>query len=279
MSEIEWKGYESNPTNNFAAKWYLNGFPKSGLHLAVQFIKRLTKKMPLGQLHPRPWVGTFKHNSWSEEWQDIQMQLYNLSRCMPGHYFKGHCAYKPEIEHFMWYLGLAHVFIYRDLRDVAVSQAYHILSDNEDLKHPAKDRYRELGEFDEVLEAVIVGLDEFPGIVHRWEAYAPWLEVDWVYKFQFERVLSDPKETAGELVMYGLQRISDIYKLNLKPAPESVAAMVDAMTESAVDRKEEALTFRKGKPGEWRTEFTQRHIELFKETDQAGWIDKLGYRW
>jgi len=270
---------ELDPTNEFAAKWYLNGFPKSGLHFGQQFIKPLARLMPPGQLHPLPWVGSFQHHSWSEEWQLIEPQLYKLSRLLPGHYFKGHCAWREDIEHFMWFAGIAHVFIYRDLRDVAVSQAYHVLSDDDNWKHPAKDRYAALGSFDKVLEAVIIGLDEWPGVMHRWEMYAPWLDVEWVFKFQYEDALERPAEMAESLINYGLERIANIFRLELVPNADSMETMTEAMVKSAIDNREQALTFRKGVAGEWRNEFTDEHIEIFKGTDTNNWIARLGYSW
>lgn len=273
---IEWSGYEPDPTNDFSAKWYLNGFPKAGLHLAVQFAKPFIKLMPPGQLHPMPWVGSFQHNSWSEEWQDIQLQLYNLARCQPGHYFKGHCAWREDIEHFMWFAGIAHVFIYRDLRDVALSQAYHVFNNDDDFHHPGKERYQALG-FAGALEAVIVGMDEFPGVMRRWEQYAPWLDVDWTFKLCFEDALSDPAGMAERLIVYGLARIENIFKVSLEPNADNLQAMIEAMVTSAIERKEKALTFRRGEVGGWRREFTGRHKQLFKETDTNNWLVRLGY--
>lgn len=278
MGNVVWDGYDQESAqNNFAAKWYLNGFPKSGLHCAVQFMKPLARLMPPGQLHPLPWVGTFKHNSWSDEWQDITAQLYNLCRLWPGHYFKGHCAWQPEIEHFMWYAGLAHVFIFRDLRDVAVSQAHHILSDDPIFNHPGRDQYRDLGGFDEVLEAVIVGLDCYPGVVDRWRLYAPWLDVAWVFQFRYEDALKNPPGMAERLVQYGLERFGGIFGLRLRPAEGQMEMAVEAMVHSAVDKREESLTFRQGKAGGWMEAFTERHKVLFKETDRDGWLVRLGY--
>ena len=264
--------------NNFAAKWFLNGFPKSGLHLATQMFRPFAKVMPPGQLHSRPWIGTFQDNSWSDTWQLIDHQMYNLCRVQPGHYMQGHCAWRQDIENFMWMAGLCHVFIYRDLRDVAVSQAYHIMSDREGLKHPGRDELKALGGFGEVLEAVIAGPETYPGVMDRWEAYAPWTSVDWVFKFRYEDVLASPAETAESLIAYGVERICGIFQgLTFTLSPEGTAEMVAAMVKCAVDRREESATFRKGVSGEWQHEFTDRHKQLFKESDKNDWLTRLGY--
>jgi hypothetical protein len=229
--------------NNFAAKWFLNGFPKSGLHLATQMFKPFVRVMPQGQLHSRPWIGTFQDNSWSDGWQLIDHQMYNLCRVQPGHYMQGHCAWRQDIEDFMWMAGLAHVFIYRDPRDVAVSQVHHIMSDREELKHPGRDELKALGGFDEVLEAVIIGTDTYPGVMDRWELYAPWTQTDWVFKFRYEDVLQDPAAAAESLIDYGVQRICGIFQgLTFTLAENGVKEMVAAMVKCAVDRRKESTS-------------------------------------
>lgn len=264
-------------TNNFAAKWFLNGFPKAGLHLATQMFKPFAVIMPEGQLHDRPWVGSFLYNSWSDQWQRMEHRLYNLCRLEPGHYFKGHCGWRQDIENFMWYAGVCQVFIYRDPRDVAVSQAYHVISPNDLMKHPIKSEFQAMSEFHEVLSAVIKGHDIYPGVMDRWELYAPWLDVEWVFKFRFEDVLSDPAGTAERLISYGLARIGSIFSVELNPQAESMELMTAAMVRHAIEKREDAATFRRGVPGAWREEFTDEHKELFKKSDRNDWLVRLGY--
>lgn len=177
----------------------------------------------------------------------------------------------------MWFAGIAHIFVYRDPRDVAISQAHHILSDREELMHPSRERYRELGGFDEVLAAVIEGIEGFPGVMHRWELYAPWLNVSWTFKLRFEEALTDPASMAERLIRYGLDRVGAIFDLRLEPSVKSMEEMAAAMVGNAVDRKRESLTFRKGTIGEWRASFTEEHKRLFKETDKNNWLVRLGY--
>jgi hypothetical protein len=262
--------------SNLAPKWLLNGFPKSGLHYAELMMRPLAHQMPAGQMRATPFVGTFAGNSFTTEWADTELFMYHVSGLKPGHYFWSHVGWQYPVEAFLYYLGVAHIVIYRDLRDVAVSQAHHVLSDDEILAHPDKELYRNLGGFDEALEAVIVGIDRYPGVAERWGHWAPWLEADWVYPFQFERARQDPHTVAAEMLEYGIGRSSAIFGYNLKARGPSFDVMVDKMVESS-ERRELSTTFRKGEVGNWREAFTEKHKRLFKENDRDDWLIKLGY--
>ena len=267
-------------THLFAPRWYLNGFPKSGTHLLVSMLLPQARAMPPMQFHPKEWVGTFQFHSWSEEWGDIRRICYSLGHLRPGHYYKGHCGHTPELAGFLWRLGVAHVFIHRDLRDVAVSQAHHILSDKKNWKHPEKDAYQALGGFDEALEAVIVGLETektyYPGVVGRWVHYAPWLEEDWVLPVRFRDLRQEPVVWAGRILEYGLWRLADTWGLELIKPGEAFEGVTQEMAESSQNTGD-SPTFRKGNVGDWQDVFTERHRRLFKESDTDDWLVKLGY--
>lgn len=261
----------------FQVKWYLNGFPKSGLHLVSLMLQPVARRMPQEDVWKRPWTGTFARNSWSDEWMPLEQILFKASRVRSGHYLKTHTGYKPEIEQFLYYLGVSHIFIYRDPRDIAVSQAHHVISDD-DMRfvHPGKELYRAMGNFDDVLSAVIVGLDGYPGVMHRWQYYAPWLDVDWVYKVRFEDLRRKPRECADAILRYGLQRTAGIFNQTLTIVEDAFKAVVEAMVTRS-GQTEDSPTFRRGNMGDWRGEFSGKHRQLFKETDTDSWLVRLGY--
>jgi len=278
----EWLDAHRIQTHIFEPRWYLNGFPKAGTHLLTSMMKVRARKMPPSQLHPREWVGTFNRNSWSDEWISLRPTMYHFGSLLPGYYFLGHCGYDEELERFLFNLGIAHVFIWRDLRDVAVSQAHHILDEDRDnWKHQHKDEYREeIGGFDEVLTAVIKGAEVaglwYPGVIDRWELYAPWLDVEWVYDVKYRDAREDPKRVAGEIAKYGIWRLADTFSLDmLGPGPDW-DELVEGMAEASRDT-EHSGTFRRGVAGGWRDEFKPEHVEAFKEADEAGWLVKLGF--
>lgn len=264
----------------FQAKWYLNGFPKSGLHMITATIAPIAKPCVEdwdGAVWKRPWAGTFNFNSWTNEWVPLEKVLYKVSRLQDGQFLKAHTGYKSEIERFLWYSGISHVFIYRDPRDVAVSQSYHVVAEDDDrFSHPDKDMYRALGSHREVLKAVIVGMDKYPGVMERWEEYAPWLEVDWVFKLRFEDMRAHPMEVTRELLKYGLGRAAPIYDCRLTIVEDAFDVVVATMVANQDDHRF-SPTFRKGHIGQWHYEFDQEITDLFKETDKNHWVEKLGY--
>lgn len=261
---------------NLTPKWLLNGFPKAGLHFAELMLRPVAAEMPAGQMHARPFVGTFAGHSWTTEWTDVPRFMYHVSRLQPGRYFYSHIGHSDNIEAFCYYLGASVLFCSRDLRDVAVSHAHHATADNEAWSHPDKDLYRDLGGFDEALEACIVGIDRYPGVVERWEAYAGWWEADWVYQFRFEDAIRDPFRVARAILTYGIDRMATLFGYDLKGEGPKLDRIAEAMVESAGQR-EKSLTFRKGQVGGWRDAFTEKHKRLFKESDKHGWLIRLGY--
>lgn len=189
---------------------------------------------------------------------------------------KGHCGYDMDVDAFLNFLGILHIFVYRDLRDVAVSLAFHILAaDNKKIFHPDPGLYRKLGEFEKILAAVIEGIDIYPGVVERWKLYEPWLEVDWVLKLSFEEMINETRESATKILQYMILRLATIFASEAVVDTEIAKRTVDLMERSAL-RTHHSPTFRQGKVGSWREHFTQEHVDLFKETD-PGWLVRLGY--
>lgn len=263
--------------HTFMAKWYLNGFPKSGLHLLALILRPMARPMVEEGPWDKPWAGTFANNSWTNEWVPLEKLLYKVSRLQDAHYFKAHTGYKEEVERFLWYSGISHIFVYRDLRDVAVSQSYHVVAgDDTRFSHPNKDLYRSLDSHEEVLKAVIAGIDKYPGVFDRWEQYAGWLDVNWVRKVRFEDLRNKPHETVRGLVLYGLGRVAPLFNYKIAVNGDVFDLLIDAMVAEAGDT-DRSITFRKGTIGQWREEFTPEIVDLFKEHDKNNWLVRLGY--
>jgi hypothetical protein len=259
-------------------RYYLNGFPKAGLHLLALMVAPACKPMATAY-HNTEWLGTFMGNSWSTVWKDEDF-LFLLSLLQHGRYYKGHCGHKPEIAQFMNACGIAHVFVYRDLRDVAVSQTYHVLNpDDEKQKHPAKAVYQLLhkqGGIDAVLSAVIEGVGPLPGVIERWKLYAPWLDEDWTLSISFEELLTDRQAAADRVLAYGLERVIERLPFNATVEGSMYDELQDKMAEWS-QHTHLSPTYREGKSGGWREHFTDEHKALWKRCDSDGWLAKLGY--
>ena len=260
-------------------RYVLCGLPKSGLHLLVGMVQAICEPMPGHLLHPGgSWWGTFDDHSFSSRWGSIERQLRIVSYLQPGKFFKGHVGYRDEIERFLYYFGASFVFIYRDPRDVAVSQAHHARStDGERFKHSAHAAYQAMT-FDDALAAVITGMGPYTGVMERWELYAPWLDVEWVQSIKFEHAVSltNRAETAQLVLEYGIDRTVHQFGVELKVDQAKHAEAIAAMTEAS-QNTDASATFRKGTSGQWREVFTEEHKRLFKASDRNGWLVKLGY--
>jgi len=265
----------------YAPKWVLNGFPKSGLHLLVGYVGPVARP----QADPdtpfcKDWGGTFYDHSWTDRWAPLEQVLYKFGRLQDERFLRSHTGYRDEVERFLWYLGAAMVFVFRDPRDVAVSQAHHILAaDDSKFVHPAKEEYRALGGFEEVLRAVIVGLGRYPGVMARWRLYAGWLDVEWVLKVRFEELVGADREgQAARILKYGLQRVAQVWQRKVQVNPDAFGAIVGLMAENSRDTGR-SPTFRRGGVGTWREAFTDELCDTFRGTVEAGELEALGYEW
>lgn len=254
---------------------YLNGFPKSGLHLALN-MARCVVSGPAREV--RPWAGTFQDNSFGEKWAGEAHIWSSLALLHEDTWLKGHAGYRDDIADFLNKLGACVVFIYRDLRDVAVSLSYHVVDeDDQRFMHPDKAWYRRLGSHEEVLKAVIAGDERFPGLLQRWAYYAPWLDVPWVLSLTYADMRERPEETASLFVRYIYGHTAAWLGFPDIHIPEADHDWVVEKLVEALGVTDGSPTYRKGTTGQWRDEFTPEIVDLFKACDTENWLVRLGF--
>jgi hypothetical protein len=248
---------------------YINAFPKCGTHLGELIISAIANPMNTSR---GPWAGCFRDHSWTTHWIPDKQVFRQLGFIRDGTYAKGHLGYREDVMHFLWGIGAAVVFIYRDLRDVAVSLTHHILNGQ---THSHPEWYKDMG-FDAALLAVIQGLGQYAGIVDRWEQYAGWLDIDWIYTVKYEDLVEQREEQCGEILKYVLGHAGRFRGYAIEIPPEEYELGVKRMVRRS-RRTDLSPTFRKGQTGEWREAFKLGHKVAFRRTDDAGWLVKLGY--
>lgn len=266
------------PIKAYPARVYLNGFPKAGLHLLELFVQELCGQSKNGR-EGSEWLGTFGWNSWSNEVLNLPSTAWRLSLLERGDYLKGHMGHFDVLESVMFWGNIGHIFVVRDLRDVAVSLTHHIMSDDPILLHQHKSIYGMLGGFDEILTAVIEGMGPYPGLFERWEKYVKWLDLPWVMKLDFADLVNEPKKCAKSILTYCLYNATHLLEGtygHIVPTKETERELVKRMVKRA-KRTELSATFRRGVPGEWRMAFKDHHKDLFKKRDTGGWLVKLEY--
>lgn len=251
---------------------YINSFPKSGTHLGIMIAAHLARRQ-----EPKHWMGSFFGNSWSSKWIPDKYILPVIRGQPAGTWMMGHLGYKPEFEQAFVEMGTKMIFIYRDLRDVAVSLTHHIENENDEkFIHPGKDLFRAMASHDERLLHVIGGINIFTGIIERWELYAEWLEIPWVLKIKYEDMRDNPHKIAQGVIDYLIKGVDC-------GGGHHYPLMISQNIRDAVDQAiinmgitEFSASFRSGRSGDWQTEFNQEHRDLFKERS-GDWLIRLGY--
>ncbi|MHC4646878.1 MAG: sulfotransferase domain-containing protein [Planctomycetota bacterium] len=251
---------------------YLNGFPKSGLHLAILMGRCLAHEPACDYA----WASSFSLNAWSTQWLPDTKIYPNLARLQDNTWLKGHCGYRSEIEQYLFRHGVAKIFVYRDLRDVLVSQSYHVISeDGEKFYHPDKEMFRNMASHEDVMMACLTGAGPFSGLFERWELYAPWLWINWVHHLRYEDMVMRPEETARNFIQYVYARMSQVHGAQII-LPDDILESATGLMLKAMDQKEASMTYRKGIVGGWREEFTPKIKDEFKR--RCGrWLIELGY--
>lgn len=264
-----------------APRYLLNGFPKAGMHLLALMLSPVCSPPEQADMPwERPdWWGVL-HNIWTTQWRDddrMRQQFWKLARLQPQQYIRAHVPYREDVAAHIDNCGISHVFVYRDPRDVAVSLAHHVINpDAVNFRHSAKRLFMLMDSFDDVLMATIRGIGPLAGVMERWAMYAPWLEQPRTLSVRYEGALINREETAKEILLYGLNRIQEVFEPIWKIDAEAFTRGVKLMAEASYDT-DKSPTFRKGASGGWRDAFTADHIAAFKETDTDGWLVELGY--
>jgi hypothetical protein len=245
---------------------FANSFPKSGTHLLTQVLQGFPNIGPAVD-SGLPAVLTFEGDSGRT--RTLQEILADLERLLPGDIAYGHLHALPPVVEFMRREGVCTYFILRDPRDVVVSHVHYVTEMEPGHAHH---RYyaEELHSFDERLRASILGRPDvkypFPDICQRFEPYLKWLECPEVQILRFEDFLTQRRETLARVLEHAIQR-------GFQPMVEGEGAI--QILADAID-PQRSPTFRSGKAGAWREQFSDENKRLFKEV--AGeLLIRLGY--
>lgn len=245
---------------------FANSFPKSGTHLLTQVLQGFPNIGPAAD-SGLPAVVTFEGDSGRA--RTTEEILADLERLLPGDIAYGHLHALPPIVDFLSREGVCAYFILRDPRDVAVSHVHYVTEMEPGHAHHSY-YAEELHSFDERLRASILGRPEvgmlFPDIRQRFEPYLGWLERPEVLTLRFEEFLDDRMAALGRVFEHALRG-------GFQPVVERETAI--QILADAID-PQRSPTFRSGKAGAWREQFSEENKRLFK--DVAGeLLIRLGY--
>lgn len=245
---------------------FANSFPKSGTHLLTQVLQGFPKIGPAVD-SGLPAIVTFEGDTGRPR-SEAEI-LADLQRLLPGDIAYGHVHALPQAVEFLRRPAMASYFILRDPRDVVVSHVHYVTEmEPGHIHHPY---YTEvLRDFDERLSASILGRPDpeipFPNILERFEPYLGWLDQPEVLCLRFEDFILQREETLGQVLDQAVRRGFPL-KMDRSQAVGVLAASIDP---------QRSPTFRSGKVGGWRQQFSEAHKRLFKEV-AGDLLVRLGY--
>ena len=241
-----------------------NSKPKSGSHLLLQILNGFTQIMPYRYVDADP-VRTIEKDGGRRTVDDVLADLKAVPRGVIGW---GYVEATPENIAFLCRPERVNYFIYRDPRDMLVSQVFFATDMHEE--HGMHEYYQSLPDFGERLKAAITGIDRdglyMVSVKQRYEGVFQWLEQKHVLCLRFEDLI-DNRQGTLDAMLHEVERTG--YRI---PTPREKALSI--LVEAIQPRK--SHTFRSGKTGGWREHFTENHKTLFK--DVAGdLLIRLGY--
>ena len=241
-----------------------NSKPKSGSHLLVQILNGFTRIMPYRYVDAEP-IRTIRKDGGRRTGDDVLSDLQKVPRGVIGW---GYVEATPENVAFLCQPGRVNYFIYRDPRDLLVSQVFFATDMYED--HAMHEFYKSLTDFNERLKVAITGIDNnglyMVSVKQRYEGVFKWLEQQHVMCIRFEDLIENRDVTLNAM-------LDEVEKTGYKiptPRERALSILRDAIQPA------KSHTFRSGKTGDWRELFTEEHKKLFK--DVAGdLLVQLGY--
>ncbi|CAM4415306.1 sulfotransferase domain-containing protein [Paenibacillus tarimensis] len=246
--------------DRLAPRIFANTFPKSGTGLLEQLLWGL------------PYEKTIRRVIESEE--KLEERGIAPGEIVFRHtvHTEEHYALDTRNERLLTYLKENQVktfFLYRDLRDVCVSNVFYI-TDIAGPAHPLYTYFTEhLHTFEQRLTAVITGVEGIDlGMPDHFRRFAGWLEEPDVCTLAYEDLVGpDRRMHVERMVRYLWESIAHFGR-----DQEAVALSMLGSVEPGKPQ----TTFRVGKAGRWRNYFTEEHIRLFK-AEAGDLLIRLGY--
>ncbi len=255
-----WKRFRFNE----APPIFGNAKPKSGSHLLLQILNGFTRIMPYAYVAAEP-IRTIRKDGGRRTVDRVAADLRRIPRGVIGW---GYVEATPENVAVLCQPGRVNYFIYRDPRDMLVSQVFFATDMHEE--HGMHKFYKSLPDFGERLKVAIAGIDrdglKMVSVKQRYEGVFQWLEQPDVMCIRFEDLINQRDATLNAMLDEVEKTGYDIPT----PRDEALGILVKTI------QPKKSHTFRSGKTGGWREYFTEEHKALFK--DVAGdLLVRLGY--
>jgi hypothetical protein len=260
---LRWKRFSFND----APPIFGNSKPKSGSHLLLQILNGFAQIMPYRYVDADP-IRTIKKDGGRRTADEILADLRAVPQGVIGW---GYVDATKENASFLTQAGHVNYFIYRDPRDMLVSQVFFATDMHEE--HGMHAYYKSLPDFGARLNVAITGIEKdglkMVSVKQRYEGVFQWLDVSCqknVMCLRFEDLINNRDATLNSM-------LDEVEKSGYKiptPREKALGILIEAI------QPKKSHTFRSGKTGGWKQHFTEEHKKLFN--DVAGdLLAKLGY--
>lgn len=246
---MRWKRFSFND----APPIFGNAKPKSGSHLLLQILNGFTRIMPYRYVEADP-IRTVNKDGGRRTADRVLSDLHAIPNGVIGW---GYVDATPENASFLTQSGRVNYFIYRDPRDLLVSQIFFATEMHEE--HGMHDFYNSLADFGERLKVAITGIDRdglyMVSVKQRYESVFQWLAQSNVMCIRYEDLINQRDATLASM-------LDEVEKTGYRiptPREQALSVLVDAI------QPKKSHTFRSGKTGGWREYFSDEHKRLFKE--------------
>jgi sulfotransferase 6B1 len=249
----------NNGSPNLLPKVLVNSVPKSGTHLLLQIILGIP-----GMIITPAWI----------------INKEDLELIKPGSVGPAHLDYSKEQVNILMNKNIKQIFISRDLRDIAVSLVHFVML-NKWGNHPWTPYLNSLKTHDERLLTMIrgvhlskteqykYGISHIPNIKDFARNKLGWINEPDLCSVTFEELVLNPasqEKTILKIVDFLWRDLE-----HLKYSKEELATIIRKNVEP-----EKSGTFRKGRIGDWKSEFKNEHATAFKEI-AGDLLIQLGY--
>ena len=243
---------------------FVNSVPKSGTHLLTQIVEGLDSNDDWGTFLVSTPSRTMRETAVADVYKEMQ-------KLVPGESARGHLFWHQMLAELISNRHIVSYFIYRDPRDVALSEARYLTSMNR--YHRMHRVYRDLSP-DDALMLSINGWTQsgdrgvyYPDIGTRYTRYTGWLTHKDTLAVRFEDLRGADSATWMKSIV--------THYVDTSGHSDSGAKQMLVRAGQLVDPNR-SHTYRQGKSGGWRDAYKLEHLEAFHRV--AGpLLFQLGY--
>jgi hypothetical protein len=248
-----------------------NSYPKSGTHLLYQILYSIPGAIK--------WNNIVSVQALCGIMNTINHIRWKIGSAPDGAIVRSHLMCTDEIKSILADESCKQFFIYRDLRDVAVSLVRWVLKEPRIFLH---DIYKQLPSFDERLMSSIQGVPigspfgsnfSQPSIGQDFSRWNGWIDDPDTLAIRFEDLVGERGGGDEDKRLHTISRILEHLEVNL-----SQSEIESRFSSMSMDPSESPTFIKgdKGQIGNWKNYFNESHKEEFKKT-AGGLLVMLGY--